>query len=257
MRTDREETSESSLNRVISYAQRHRRIVAALVCTGLTTCSLGLSYLVHSDFNLESVLNGPFAQALLVLLLVRLGVNYLFNLGLGRWRYVGIRDFGRLLAATTAGSVVFFILMNWSFGALPSIPISIVLLEWVFTGYMTGGVWVIYRVLYEVTRVRQGAKQRRVLVLGAGEAAQMLIAQMLRSSAGYLPVGILDDDPAKNGARIHGVKVFGPIRYLDKISPKLDVEEIIIGIPSATSEELRAIMKYSDCLLYTSPSPRD
>ena len=136
--------------------------------------------------------------------------------------------------------------MNWSFGVLGSVPVSIVLLEWVFTGYMTGGVWVMYRVLYEVTRVRQGAKQRRVLVLGAGEAAQMLIAQMLRSSAGYLPVGILDDDPAKNGARIHGVKVFGPTRDLDEVCSKLDVEEIIIGIPSATSDELRAIMKYSE-----------
>jgi FlaA1/EpsC-like NDP-sugar epimerase len=136
--------------------------------------------------------------------------------------------------------------MNWSFGVLASVPVSIVLLEWVFTGYMTGGVWVIYRVLYEVTRVRQGAKQRRVLVLGAGEAAQMLIAQMLRSSAGYLPVGILDDDSAKKGARIHGVKVFGPTRDLDETCSNLDVEEIIIGIPSATSDELRAIMKYSE-----------
>jgi len=136
--------------------------------------------------------------------------------------------------------------MNWSFGVLGSVPISIVLLEWVFTGYITGGVWVMYRVLYEVTRVRQGAKQRRVLVLGAGEAAQMLIAQMLRSSAGYLPVGILDDDEAKKGARIHGVKVFGPTRYLDEVCSKLDVEEIIIGIPSATSDELRVIMKYAE-----------
>ena len=246
MATYSEETSESFLHRLVSHAQRHRRVVAALVYTGITTGTLGLAYLVHSDFNRESVLNSSFAQTLLVLLLIRLGVNYLFSLGLGRWRYVGIRDFGRLLVATTAGSVSFLVLMNWNFGVLGSVPVSIVLLEWVFTGYMTGGVWVMYRVLYEITRVRQGAKQRRVLVLGAGEAAQMLIAQMLRSSAGYLPVGILDDDPAKNGARIHGVKVFGPTRDLDEICSTLDVEEIIIGIPSATSDELRTIMKYSE-----------
>jgi len=246
MGTDREQIPDRFLLRLISYAQKHRRVVAALVYTGISTGSLGLAYLVHSDFNFESLFNWPFNQALLILLLVRLGVNYLFSLGLGRWRYVGIRDFGRLLVATTAGSVGFFVLINWSFGVLGSVPVSVVLLEWVFTGYMTGGVWVMYRVLYEVTRVRQGAKQRRVLVLGAGEAAQMLIAQMLRSSAGYLPVGILDDDPAKKGARIHGVKVFGPTRDLDEACEKLAAEEIIIGIPSATSDELRAIMKYSE-----------
>jgi FlaA1/EpsC-like NDP-sugar epimerase len=246
MKTDREETPERFLLRLISYAQKHRRVVAALVYTGITACALGLAYLLHSDFDPKSLLGWPFNQALLSLLLVRLGVNYLFSLGLGRWRYVGIRDFGRLLVATTVGSVSFFVLMNWGFGVPGLVPVSIVLLEWVFTGYMTGGVWVMYRVLYEITRVRQGAEQRRVLVLGAGEAAQMLIAQMLRSSAGYLPVGILDDDPAKNGARIHGVKVFGPTRDLDKICSKLDVAEIIIGIPSATSDELRTIMKYSE-----------
>ena len=246
MGTDREQTLERPLLRLVSYAQKHRRVVAALVYTGISTGSLGLAYLVRSDFDPEALFDWPFNQALLILLLVRLGVNYLFSLGLGRWRYVGIRDFGRLLVATTAGSVGFFVLINWSFGILGSVPVSIVLLEWVFTGYMTGGVWVMYRVLYEVTRVRQGAKQRRVLVLGAGEAAQMLIAQMLRSSAGYLPIGILDDDPAKNGTRIHGVKVFGPTRDLDEACLKLGAEEIIIGMPSATSDELRTIMKYSE-----------
>jgi len=246
MGTDREEGSEHLMIRVISYAQKHRRVVAALVYTGISTTSLGLAYLVRSDFNPESLFDWQFAQPLLALLLVRLGINYLFNLGLGRWRYVGIRDFGRLLVATTIGSVIFFVLMNWSVDALGSVPVSIVFLDWIFTGYMTGALWMAYRVVYELTRVRQGAKQRRVLVLGAGEAAQLLIAQMLRSSAGYLPVGILDDDEAKKGTRIHGVKVIGPTRDLDKVCSKLDAEEIIIGIPSATSDELRAIMRYSE-----------
>ena len=75
--------------------------------------------------------------------------------------------------------------------------------------------------VYEFKRVRQGAKQRRVLVLGAGEAAQLLIAQMLRSGAGYLPVGILDDDETKDGTRIHGVKVLGPTRNLEDVCEKL------------------------------------
>jgi len=246
MGTDREETSGLFLIRVISYAQKHRRVVAALVYTGISTASLGLSYLVLSDFNPESLFDWRFVQPLLVLLLVRLGINYLFKLGLSRWRYVGIRDFSRLLVATTIGSVVFFVLMDWSFTALGSIPVSIALLEWIFTGYMTGALWVVYRVVYEFTRVRQGAKQRRVLVVGAGEAAQLLIAQMLRSGAGYLPVGILDDDKTKKGTRIHGVKVLGSISDLDEVCSKLHAEEIIIGIPSATSDELRSIMKYSE-----------
>ena len=239
------QTQISVLDRVVQYAQRHRRVVAGLVYTGITTGSLGLAYLARSDFDLGSVLNMRFVRALALLVAIRIAVNHVSGLGLGRWRYVGTRDFGRLLAATTGGSVIFMGL-TWSLASFPSIPASIVLLEWAFTGYITAGVWVAYRVLYELTRVRQGAKRRRVLVIGAGEAAQILVAQMLRSSAGYLPVGILDDDETKQGTRIHGVKVFGPARDLYEVCSKLGAEEIIIGIPSATSDELREIVKYCE-----------
>ena len=112
MITDREQSPGRPILRLISYAQQHRRVVAALVYTGISTGSLGLAYLVRSDFDPEALFAWPFNQALLILLLVRLGVNYLFSLGLGRWRYVGIRDFGRLLVATTIGSIIFFAFIN-------------------------------------------------------------------------------------------------------------------------------------------------
>ena len=70
MGTDREEISERLMIRVISYAQKHRRVVAALAYTGISTVSLGLAYLVHSDFNLGLVFGLQFAEPLLVLLLV-------------------------------------------------------------------------------------------------------------------------------------------------------------------------------------------
>jgi len=239
------ETQDSILGAIVTFAQHNRRLVTAAVYAGVTTAALGLAYLARFDFDPEAVLNAAFGQVLAVLVLIRLGVNYVFRLGLGRWRYVGTRDFARLLASTTCGSVIFIGLI-WSLGSLFSVPTSIVLLEWVFTGYMMGGVWVVYRLLYEFTRVRQGAEQRRVLVIGAGETAQLLVAQMLRSGAGYLPVGILDDDEVKKGTRIHGVQVLGPTKDVQRVSSELEVQEIVIGIPSASSEELGEIVKYCE-----------
>jgi FlaA1/EpsC-like NDP-sugar epimerase len=227
--------------RTVELAQRYRRIVAALVYVGITSCSLTLSFLARIDFALGSMLDLAFGQALALLALIRLGVNYQFGLGLSRWRYVGTRDFIRLLSATTVGSII-FLGLSWGLGVLGSIGIPVVLLEWVLTGYITGGVWVAYRLLFEFSRVRQGAKQRRVLVLGAGEAGQLLVAQMLRSSAGYLPVGILDDDITKKGTRIHGVEVLGKTDDVEALASNLEVEEIVIGIPSATADELRKIV---------------
>ncbi len=235
------EEKRTITGRTIELAQRYRRIVAALVYVGITSGSLTLSFLARIDFDLGSMLDLAFGQALALLVLIRLGVNYQFGLGLSRWRYVGTRDFIRLLSATTVGSII-FLGLSWGLGVLGSIGIPVVVLEWVLTGYITGGVWVAYRLLFEFSRVRQGAKQRRVLVLGAGEAAQLLVAQMLRSSAGYLPVGILDDDITKKGTRIHGVEVLGKTDDVEALASNLEVEEIVIGIPSATADELRKIV---------------
>ena len=245
MEMRRSESSNSILGFAVELAQRHRRVVAAVVYAGVTTGSLGLVFLCLSQFDPESILTPVFGRLVTLLVLIRLGVNYVFKLGLGRWRYVGTRDFFRLVAATTSGSVIFMCSL-WIVGAFDSRMSSVVLLEWVLTGYVTGGVWVVYRLLYEFTRVRRGARQRRVLVVGAGEAAQLLIAQMLRSGAGYLPVGILDDDEAKKGTRIHGVQVFGSTRQVANISSALGVEEIVIGIPSATPHELSEIVTYCE-----------
>lgn len=239
------ETKSTSLGRAVELAQRYRRIVAAVVYAGITTGSLAFGFLVRVDFDFGSLLDVDFAQGLALLVLVRLAVNYQFGLGLSRWRYVGTRDFITLLSATTLGSIIFLGLI-WALDLLGSIGIPVVLLEWVLTGYITGGVWVAYRLLYEFSRVRQGAKQRRVLVLGAGEAAQLLVAQMLRSGAGYLPVGILDDDITKKGTRIHGVEVVGGTQDVDVVALKLEVEEIVIGIPSASADELRKIVNYCE-----------
>lgn len=244
MTTTRTERHSSMLATAIEHARRHRRIVASAVYAGISTAALSLAYLARFEFDSRAVLNWDFGQALVLLVVIRLGINYLFRLGVTRWRFAGTRDFVRLLAATTVGSAL-FLALTWSVGALDSVPRSVVLLEWVFSAYMTGGVWVLYRLAYEFSRVRQAVDRRRVLVVGAGEAAQLLVAQMLRS-AGFLPVGIVDDDTFKWGARIHGVEVVGGTIDVGAIARELKAQEIVIGIPSASADELRQIVEHCE-----------
>lgn len=227
---------------LIEWAGRHRRLVSSVVYSAVAAGALALAYLARFEFDIEVVLTFGFAQALVVLIVIRLGINYLFQLGISRWRYVGTRDVMRLLAATTVGSLV-FLGLTWSVAELHSVPRSVVLLEWVFSGYATGGVWVLYRLTYEAYRVRQGGARVRVLVVGAGEAAQMLVAQMLRSGAGYLPVALVDDDSFKWGTRVHGVEVVGSTSDLATIAKAVSADEIVIGIPSASRDQLRQVIE--------------
>ena len=86
-----------------------------------------MAYLARFEFDAAMLVGWHFGEALVLLVVIRLGFNYLFRLGISRWRYVGTRDVVRLLGATTAGSVVFLVL-TWNISALNSVPRSVVLL---------------------------------------------------------------------------------------------------------------------------------
>ncbi len=230
------------LTPLIETARRYRRFVASVVYSAIATGALALAYLARFEFDVAVLLDWRFVQVLTLLIAIRLGFNYLFRLGISRWRYVGTRDVVRLLATTTTGSLV-FLGLTWSIDALHAVPRSVILLEWVFSGYGTAGVWVLYRLIFEFSRVRHAADRKRVLVVGAGDAGQLLVSQMLRSGVGYAPVGVMDDDPLKWGMLIHGVEVIGSPKDAPAIAAGVRADEIVIGVPSASPDQLRQLIK--------------
>ncbi len=204
--------------------------------------ALGLAYLARYDFRVGILSRPEFWTALLVLLAVRLAVNYKLRLGMSRWRFVGVRDLVRLLAAETLGSLVFWAL-TWWVPIIPSVGRSIILLEWVFNGYLTGGLWLTYRLIYEKVQVRKGGALRRVLIVGAGEAGAQLVHQMQRSSVGLVPVGFVDDDPFKWGTLVHGVEVVGAVDVLGDVAADTLAEEILLAVPAASVGQIRRIVE--------------
>lgn len=77
---------------LIGLASRHRRAVATAVYSVITGLALGSAFMVRFEFQLGVLGTPAFAAALVLLVPIRLGVNYRFRLGLGRWRYVSVRD---------------------------------------------------------------------------------------------------------------------------------------------------------------------
>jgi FlaA1/EpsC-like NDP-sugar epimerase len=84
-----------------------------------------------------------------------------------------------------------------------------------------------------------GIASKTVVVIGAGCGAGMLLRELPRS--GYTALALVDDDPAKAGVRLHGVRVAGTIKELPRIVRHYGPEELMIAIPSATGEEMRRI----------------
>jgi FlaA1/EpsC-like NDP-sugar epimerase len=83
-----------------------------------------------------------------------------------------------------------------------------------------------------------------VLIVGAGDAGQLLIREMQRNrQLSYTPIGLVDDDPRKKNLRIHGVRVLGTTGDLRHLLRDNRPDEVLIAIPSAAGPQRQAIVE--------------
>ncbi|HPL97743.1 MAG TPA: nucleoside-diphosphate sugar epimerase/dehydratase, partial [Smithellaceae bacterium] len=93
-------------------------------------------------------------------------------------------------------------------------------------------------------RVTRSWRQKRVLIVGAGRAGEKILREIMENKAlNYNVLGFIDDDPAKHGLSIHGVRVLGDVACLEQITATLDVEQIFIALPSADGDTTRRIVE--------------
>ena len=78
---------------------------------------------------------------------------------------------------------------------------------------------------------------RRAIIMGAGEAARLLVSGLPQQ--GWTVLGLLDDDPAKRGARISGAPVLGRLDELSDPRVIAGATHIITALPSATAAQRR------------------
>jgi FlaA1/EpsC-like NDP-sugar epimerase len=85
---------------------------------------------------------------------------------------------------------------------------------------------------------------RRVLVVGAGEAARLVVREIREHAAlDREVVGLLDDDPALHGTAIDGVEVLGSSEEIGRFVTEHSVREIIIAVPSASGPQVRELLR--------------
>ena len=93
------------------------------------------------------------------------------------------------------------------------------------------------------SRRNQTGKMRRVLIVGAGEAGNAIIKEIVNSRYVNMKiVGIVDDDKTKHGKFMHGIKVIGDRNDIIDIAQSRRVDEIIIAMPSTSAQEMKRIL---------------
>ena len=168
-----------------------------------------------------------------------------FGIQRGLWRYVGLHDLGRILWASIISSALLYGVVHGLLG-WTSYPRSVIILTGVLSGLFLAGIRLVVRWFREWLHVLSPTA-RRVLVVGAGNAGELLIRDMLSDgSSHYRPVGLVDDDPIKRKMKIHGIPVVGTIADIPGLARGLVVHEIIVAIPSASTALKQRILAASE-----------
>ncbi|HEX9583330.1 MAG TPA: nucleoside-diphosphate sugar epimerase/dehydratase, partial [Gammaproteobacteria bacterium] len=198
-------------------------------------------------FNLDTIPQEYFAGALAGLPLVMLiqgGVFWYFGLYRGVWRFASLPDLLRIAKAIGVG-VCLSALVIFFTTRMEGVPRSIFPLYAILLALLLGGPRFFYRWLKD--RQLYVTAGKRALIVGAGEAGETLVRELLRDrTRGYQPVGFVDDDGEKKGREIHGIRVLGDSGKIPRLVERMDIDLILIAVPSATSRQMRRIVGHCE-----------
>jgi len=99
----------------------------------------------------------------------------------------------------------------------------------------------LFRQLLPATSRQTGS---RVLIYGAGDGGELLLRELMNNRALKLaPIGFLDDDPAKSGKVIHGLRVFGGNGDLGQVCEEQEVNEVVISSLKMSDERVEEVVR--------------
>lgn len=246
------------------WSRAHRLWISLLLHAALFALAFLLAFGLAYNFKFpegQDWIRQYFLPLLLPVVLIKAGVFALFGLHRGWWRYVSLRDIYRITQAAWVSFVLIFALMylvvfngQWLtlFGVSKDLieieadgwPDSVFPLDFGLTIALIGGARLAVRLYHEELRPAAAGKLPRLLILGAGNAGENAVREILRMPVlKYQVVGFLDDDRAKYGAQIHSINVLGPIDDVKRICNDQSVDEILIAMPSATKDRIRRVVE--------------
>ena len=186
-------------------------------------------------------------QSLLVL--IKIVVFYSFGMYRGMWRYTSYSDILNILKGTCLASIatVTFFAFLYHFQGFSR---SVFIIDAMVTFLLISGNRASIRFWFQKTeqrrslqRYQQRVEKKKLLLIGAGSAAEKILRELQENHViTYRPVGLVDDDPQKTAGRVHGIPVVGLIENLPEHALRMEAEELLITIASATGPQMQRIV---------------
>lgn len=223
----------------------------------LVNLALGLAFALRFEWSIPEVYQPHLWRMALFVTGMRIALLALFGLYRGVWRYIGVSDLLSIVKAVSLGTVIMaasaFLTRRLEYSAwgvplewLEGYPLSVMVAEWLGTVMLIGGLRLGLRLMqrHRVTTRYRHVERKRVLIIGAGDAGEMVARQLIdHPEYGYQAVGFIDDDPRKRNRRIHGLPILGGREQILQAVQSRRVDEIIIAMPSAPGQVVREMVE--------------
>jgi len=205
---------------------------------------VALTFRYAERFDITKTWTSSFAIFVAFAIAIHVMANYLTGVYAIVHRYVGLRQ--ALLvgeSALLAAALLFLVTVTWPLYGNSSylVPRSVVVGGGVLTAIGMIVARFSYRLLREARTPHDNASER-ILIIGAGQAADMIIREIQRTPSLQTEVlGLVDDDPSLKNMTIQGCPVLGPVEAVPGLAAKLQATQILVAIPSASPQGIARI----------------
>ena len=221
---------------------RARRILLFFLDIAFIAVAISLSFLLRFDFIIPADAASLSLQCLFVALITKPLLFVTSGMYRNIWRYASIHDAYQIFKVVTSSSIVSAFVLILMDGP-HSLPRSIYVLDWIILFALVAASRLIWRIYREIKFIPILRKGKRTLIIGAGDAGNLLLKEIRKqSNSPYCVVGFVDDDRRKRGLRLSGVRVLGGTNRLRALVRRHSVEEVIFAIPSSNKLLMRKVI---------------
>jgi FlaA1/EpsC-like NDP-sugar epimerase len=231
---------------IFEYSAPFRVWVLVVLYTIQLSASLWIAYEVRFDFMVDSAFQQERLFVLLWLVPLEVLLLALFHQLRPLLGYFSTPDLARmfhsLFISTCVACLVWFI-----FGAGFAPPRGVIVLNFIFALVGLTGARLFLRASRETSltgTTQSPQRAKRVGIIGAGDAGAVLAHELsLKPGLGLDPIAFFDDDKRKWRSRVHDVPVIGPPENLLEMKAKLNIEQVIIAMPTAPAKRIGEIVR--------------
>jgi FlaA1/EpsC-like NDP-sugar epimerase len=229
----------------MSIPVNRHRLWQLVADAGLIAAAWFFAFQLRFDFNVPPTFEEGLLFTTALVVAIKLGVFIAVGFYNRWWRYVSTKDMWRAALGVLVASALAALAVYFGDPFERRLPRGVVLIDFVLLLGLVAGTRLAARTIFERPAAsRLVARGKEVIVVGAGDAGQLVIREMQRSrQLGYTPIGLVDDDPRKKNLRVHGVRVLGTTEELPHILRDNRPDELLIAIPSASGEHRQKVVE--------------